>query len=132
MFLLAMVFFNNSNIILGQNSDFRYNFKSYISSNINIKPIIRKKYFKHYNGIDITELNKSLRLLLSKDSQILFEIYNKDGIFYISKSKNGFDFAYLDKTYNLMQLWNLCFGKKHLHNGENHWTKIIKIMNFLI
>ena len=131
VFVSHEYFFNNSNLILGQDPDFRDNFKSYISSNINIKPIIRKKSTKHYKGLDITELNKSLRLLLSKDSQILFEVYNKEGIFYTSKSNNGFDFAYLDKTYNLIQLWNLCFGRKHLHNGVNHWTKTIKDNEFI-
>ena len=61
LYVSTQYFFNNSNLILGQDPDFRDNFKSYISSNINIKPIIRKKSTKHYKGIGITELNKSLR-----------------------------------------------------------------------
>lgn len=42
IFVSHEYFFNNSNIILSQDADFSSNFKSYISDNINIKPIIRK------------------------------------------------------------------------------------------
>lgn len=80
----------------------------------------------------MTELNKSLRNLLAKDSQILFEVYNKDGVFYTSNSKSGFDFAYLDKTYNLIQLWNLCFGRRCLYDGQNHWNKALNDNDFII
>lgn len=131
VFVSNEYFFNNSNIILGKDPDFRSLFISYISGNINIKPILRKKSTKYYKGIDITELNKSLRYLLSKDPQILFEVYNKDGVFYTSNSKSGFDFAYLDRTYNLVQLWNLCFGRRCLYDGQNHWNKTIKDNNFI-
>lgn len=131
IFVSNEYFFNNSNIILGQDPDFSPLFKSYLSSNITIKPTIRKKSTKHYKGIDITELNKSLRVLLSQDQQILFEVYNKDGVFYTSNSKSGFDFAYLDKTYNLIQLWNLCFGIRGLYNGQEHWNKSLKDNNFI-
>lgn len=131
IFVSHEYFFNNSNIILGQDPNFSSNFKSIISSNINIKPIIRKKSGKHYKGIEITQLNKSLRTLLSQDSQILFEVYNKDGVFYTSNSKIGFDFAYLDNTYNLVQLWNLCFGRRGLYDGHNHWNKTLNDNYFI-
>jgi len=52
-----------------------------------------------------------------------FEIYNEDGVFYKSTNKRDFDFAHIDTKYNLMKLWNLCFGRKALHNGELHWKK---------
>lgn len=131
IFVSHEYFFNNSNIILSQDADFSSNFKSYLSGNIDIKPIIRRKFTKNYKGIDITELNKSLRNLLAKDPQILFEVYNKDGVFYTSNSKSGFDFAYLDKTYNLIQLWNLCFGRRCLYDGQNHWNKALKDNDFI-
>lgn len=131
IFISHEYFFNNSNIILNQYPDFTSNFKTLLSSNINIKPIIRKKSTKYYKGIDITELNKSLRYLLSSDPKILFEVYNNDGVFYTSKSKSGFDFAYLDRTYNLIQLWNLCFGRRGLYHGENHWNKSLNDNNFI-
>lgn len=131
IFVSHEYFFNNSNIILDQYPDFTSNFKNLVSSNINITPIIRKKTTKYYKGIDITELNKSLRYLLSKDSQILFEVYNNDGVFYTSNSKSGFDFAYLDRTYNLIQLWNLCFGRRSLYDGKNHWCKSLNDNDFI-
>lgn len=131
IFISHEYFFNNSNIILDQYPDFTSNFKTLISSNINIKPTIRKKSTKYYQGIDITELNKSLRYLLSNDPKILFEVYNNDGVFYTSNSKSGFDFAYLDRTYNLIQLWNLCFGRRGLYDGENHWNKSLNDNDFI-
>ena len=131
VFISKEYFFNNSNIILSQDSDFRSNFISLISSSISIKPIVRKKSTKLYKGINITEFNKSLRFLLSRDKQILFEVYNKDGVFYTSNSTSGFDFAYLDKEYNLVQLWNLCFGRRCLHDGKNHWQKSIENNHFI-
>ena len=132
-------FFNNSNIILGQDPDFRDELLSYLSGEIDIKPTIRstqrtlnkKKYKKFYKGIDIDALNSSLRLNLNTDSRLLFELYNDDGVFYTSNSKKGFDFARIDTTYNLINLWNLCFGRKSLYDGESHWKKSLESNDFI-
>lgn len=91
----------------------------------------KKKYKKSYKGIDIDALNSSLRTNLNTDPTLLFELYNYDGVFYTSNGKKGFDFAKIDTTYNLINLRNLCFGRKSLYDGEAHWKKSLESNDFI-
>ena len=139
LYVSTQYFFNNSNIILNQDSNFKNKLLSYLNSEIDIKPTVRTtqrtknkiKYKKRYKGIDIDAFNSSLRSILIKDSDLLFELYNYDGVFYTSNSKKGFDFAKIDTIYNLINLWNLCFGRKSLYDGENHWNKSLENNDFI-
>ena len=139
LFVSNEYFFNNSNIILSQDSEFRDRLISNLSGEISIKPTIRHKqatknkvkYKKIYRRIDIDSLNSSIRIGLNNDKNLLFELYNDDSVFYTSNGKKGFDFASIDKTYNLIQLWNLCFGRKSLHNGNEHWNNSLNQNQFL-
>lgn len=139
LFVSNEYFFNNSNIILNQDSEFRDKLISNLTGEISINPTIRSKkatknkvtYNKKYKGIEINALNSEIRLKLNNDLNLLFELYNDDGVFYTSNSKKGFDFANIDKTYNLINLWNLCFGRKSLHNGDSHWNKSLEQNEFL-
>lgn len=130
-------FFNNANIILGQDPEFAEELISNLTSIVNIKPTVRSKSegkskgSKSYKGIDIENFNKSLRISLNSNSKLLFEVYNEDGIFYTSNTKKGFDFATIDADYNLINLWNLCFGRKSLHDGEAHWKKALENNDFI-
>ena len=132
-------FFNNANIILKQECDFRQKILSCLNGKIEIIPTIRstqrqkekKKYLKKYKGIDINYLNTILREKLRDDNSLLFEVYNEDGVFYTSNRKKGFDFAKLDAKYNLIKLWNQCFGKRALYNGETIWEDALKQNDFL-
>lgn len=132
-------FFNNSNIILNQNLDFKENIISNLTGEIPIKPILRhtqrsenkKKYKKYYKGINIKKLNDELRIKLKSNSNLLFEVYNEEGVFYTSNGTKGFDFACLDSNYNLINLWNLCFGRKSLYNGKDYWEETLKSNSFL-
>lgn len=133
-------FFNNSNIILNQDSEFYNRLKSNIIGEIDIEPTVRstqrsknkKKYKKYYKGINIDAFNSSLRLSLNKYPNLLFELYNDDGVFYTSNAKKGFDFASIDADYNIIKLWNLCFGKKSLYDGESHWKKSLESNDFIM
>lgn len=126
----SQYFFNNANIILSHEKYFRQNIMNNLIGNIKIDTKIRNSKGEIYKGIDIAKFNKELRKNLSQDSKLIFEIYNEDGVFYTSNQKKGFDFGYLDNKYNLIQLWNLCFGKRGLHNGQSHWEKSLKSNRF--
>lgn len=135
--IVNQYFFNNANIILGQDPEFADELISNLTSEIDIIPIVRSKSdvkskgSKYYKGINIDRFNKSLRVNLNSNSSLLFEVYNEDGIFYTSNSKKGFDFASIDTTYNLINLWNLCFGRRSLHDGHSHWGKSLENNDFI-
>lgn len=130
-------FFNNANIILGQDPEFADKLITNLTSEIDIVPIVRSKSegkskgSKYYKGINIDNFNKSLRVNLNYNSSLLFEIYNEDGVFYTSNSKKGFDFASIDTTFNLINLWNLCFGRRPLYAGQSHWNKSLENNDFI-
>ena len=124
-------YFNNAQIILEQQKSFHKNLEANLQVSIPITAISRTLKEKKYKGINVTDLNKELRTCLKKDTNLLFELYNDDGIFYKSKSSNGFDFACINAEYNTKNLWNLCFGKKSLHNGQEHWNKSLSKNTFI-
>ena len=124
-------FFNNANVIMNHDVGFRNTLIEGIVGEINIKTKIRKKGSLPFKGVEIGELNKCLRESLSESNQFLFEVYNEDGIFYTSNAKKGFDFAKIDREYNIINLWNLCFGKRGLYNGDLHWKSVIESNDFM-
>ncbi len=127
-------FFNNANIILKHDNNFKEKLCSCINGEIEVKPKIRTvtrqrdgvKCSKKYRGIEIDFFNSELRKRLNSNDLLLFEVYNREGIFYTSNGKKGFDFAQLDYRYNLLQLWNQCFGKRGLYKGEELWESALK------
>lgn len=124
-------FANNANIILQQDQVFIDNLVKGLVGSITITPTIRTKSSKKYKGINIEHFNKNLRNKLSYYNDFLFEIYNSEGIFFSSNLTKGFDFGKFDKEYNLIELRNLCFGRRHLHNGEEYWNDCINKNKFL-
>lgn len=132
-------FFNNANIILKHDNNFKEKLCSCINGEIEVKPKIRTvtrqrdgvKCSKKYRGIEIDFFNSELRKRLNSNDLLLFEVYNREGIFYTSNGKKGFDFAQLDYRYNLLQLWNQCFGKRGLYKGEELWESALKQNPFL-
>jgi hypothetical protein len=124
-------FMNNSSIILQQDTNFFNQFINCITGPIRILPIVRKKSSKEYQGINIEYFNKSLRSKLLCCNDLLFEVYNDEGVFFSSNSTKGFDFGKFDREYNLINLRNLCFGRRSLYNGQNYWDDCIKKNKFL-
>lgn len=62
---------------------------------------------------------------MSKIENIEFEANQTGGIYYVSGQTNGFDFALIDQTANLINFRNLCFGKRHLIDGEKEWDNFL-------
>ncbi len=186
VYIATESFFNNANIILKHDNDFKEGLCSCVNGEIAVRPKVRtvtrqrdgvkcsKKYrgieidffnselrkrlnsndsllfevynregrtvtrqrdgvkcSKKYRGIEIDFFNSELRKRLNSNDSLLFEVYNREGIFYTSNGKKGFDFAQLDYRYNLLQLWNQCFGKRGLYKGEELWESALKQNPFL-
>jgi len=121
--------------IISANKFIYDHFNSLLNSSIDIQPIIRssKNDLKKSIGINANSLNKNLRekLKISNDKiQILFEVFEENGVFYFSTEDNGsiggFDFAILNNEENLVSLRNLCFGSLQYHDGEKRWQKYIE------
>lgn len=139
VYIATESFFNNANIILKHDNDFKEGLCSCVNGEIAVRPKVRTvtrqrdgvKCSKKYRGIEIDFFNSELRKRLNSNDSLLFEVYNREGIFYTSNGKKGFDFAQLDYRYNLLQLWNQCFGKRGLYKGEELWESALKQNPFL-
>ncbi len=85
----------------------------------------RVKSGVNLKGITAGSLNKEIRRLLEKVNNIEFEVNQLDGVYFVSGQTNGFDFGLIDNEYNLINFRNLCFGKRHLHDGIKEWKKFL-------
>lgn len=93
-----------------------------LKKSVQLEIIVRNKQKKQSEGIKAESLNKEIRRLLAAVTDIEFEVDQNDGIYYKSEKIIGFDFAVIDKKYNLYNLRNRCFGRKRIHIGEKVWT----------
>ncbi len=90
----------------------------------------KKKGKSHTDAFYADDLNNNLRKLISNDD-IIFETFEKDGVFYFGhKSKNGFDFAFIDHKKNLINMWNNCFGERVFSDGDKRWDNFISISSY--
>lgn len=134
----AQFFYNHSKEILDFNGGLIDEFKSSLSKEINIKPMIRKKGKLETFGIEATELNTQIRMLLAESfKNIKLEVNQIDGVYYFSSDENkkqiaGFDFALLNSKNNLIKLRNLCFGELKYSDGKKRWDKFLKVNTDLI
>jgi|688.fasta_scaffold531122_2 hypothetical protein len=96
-------------------------FDTALQKNINIDLSIRTKKKIQTSGITAGSLNKEIRELLKSINDIEFEVNQLDGVYFVSGQTNGFDFGLIDTEYNLINFRNLCFGKRHLHDGMKEW-----------
>jgi hypothetical protein len=96
-------------------------FKKALNQPVNLDVITRKKQRREIPGIKAESLNQEVRRLLANVLNIQFEVDQHDGVYYKSEKIIGFDFALVDKKYNLYKLRNLCFGRKRVHVGEKKW-----------
>jgi hypothetical protein len=105
-------------------------YRKFIIDNLNgpvqLETIERKRKAINYPGYGADSLNEAVRVNLRKINNIKFEVQEHDGVFYYEGKTGGFDFALIDDVKNLYQLRNLCFGRRSLNNGLNHWQKEIK------
>lgn len=80
-------------------------------------------------GIDPDQLNKHLRDKLQAVSpEWSFETSLRDGVLYdhgnyVGAAVGGFDISRYDVLENLVRLRNLCYGRRPLRHGDEHWTE---------
>ncbi len=117
----------NADKILNNNGKISSHLHTSFNSTISL-PTRQKKTGKSFTeAFYADDLNIELRRLLETDT-IIFEVYEKDGVFHFGhKSKNGFDFAFIDHKKNLINMWNNCFGKRVFSNGDKLWKNFLSV-----
>ena len=122
LFISNEFYHHHADGILEKYNDIKDFFVAALASNVTLEFINRKKGL----GINSTSLNKGIRALLSDVSDILFEVNQKDGVYYISGQTNGFDFAIIDSEQNLLNFRNLCFGSRTFENSDRLWKDFLR------
>ena len=131
LFVSEEYFHHHAYEIMHTHDNLRNDFKSTLTSKINIETRIKKTKDKKSQGVEAGYLNKEIRRLLSKgpNKELKFEVSETRGVFYFSSIKNaigGFDFAIINHRKNLTALRNLCFGELQYHNGIKRWKKFLE------
>lgn len=112
-------------ILKKHNNVFEHFMKS-LSNEVLLESSERTKQGKVSHGITAYSLNKEIRRILAEIPNIQFEVDQKNGIYSKSEKIIGFDFALIDKKFNLYMLRNQCFGNNRLFIGEEIWNDYLK------
>lgn len=118
-------FHHHADGIIEKYSDLKLQILSALKSSIDLDLTVRTKQRRKSIGIKADSLNAEVRRLLTNIPDIEFEVDQVDGIYYKSDKIVGFDFAIIDKKYNIYNLRNLCFGKNRIHIGESKWDSYL-------
>jgi hypothetical protein len=122
----AEYYHHHADGILKKHNDVAENFKASLENQVSLEVKERTKQGRKSIGLTADSLNREVRRLLANIPNIEFEVDQNDGVYYKSEKIIGFDFALIDKTYNLYNLRNLCFGKKRLFVGERIWDDYLR------
>jgi hypothetical protein len=80
-------------------------------------------------GVAADSLNLSLRRSFAATGQWTYEAIVRDGVVFDNADDQGriggFDVARFDESANLAALWNLCFGRRRLHDGAITWSRYL-------
>lgn len=79
-------------------------------------------------GISATHFNSAIRESMTLSGFWGFEALHEANVVFDHASfetakTQGYDFAAYDIEANVRRLWNYCFGRVHLHEGEKMWKK---------
>lgn len=124
LFIANQLFHRHSDLFLNKHSQLENDIKFCIESKLNgLEFGTSEKKGGCYKRLGAKSLNASIRSNLRIMTDMKFEVECKDGVLYDSPKIGGFDFALFDSEYNIMNLRNLCFGRRAIHNGANKWSK---------
>lgn len=123
-------FFDNADLLLPAIKDSADNplepqFSAWLSKTYQLTPKVRTERGATRTGYDATELNKVLRNEMTVISGIHGETCVEYGAF-ISRGKEGFDFAIFDEEYNIVRLRNSFVGTPGRFGGETELTGLYK------
>ncbi|QWH20716.1 hypothetical protein EXW62_27330 (plasmid) [Bacillus mycoides] len=124
LYIKNQVFHRHSDLFLEKHNQLKQDVESCIQrrlSNLEFKAL--KKNESYQKRLGAKSLNASIRSNLRNMTDMKFEVECKDGVLYDSPKIGRFDFALFDSEYNIMNLRNLCFGRRALHDGANKWSK---------
>lgn len=89
---------------------------------------VRKAKRREYLGVTADSLNASLKASFHGTGLWSFEATVRDQVIFDSRDLGarveGFDFARYDERSNLVRLWNACFGRRALHDGQQLWERV--------
>lgn len=123
-------FFDNADLLLPAIKDSVGNplepqISTWLSKTYQLTPIVRTERGVTRTGYDATELNKVLRDEMVAISGIHGETCVEYGAF-ISRGKEGFDFALFDEEYNIVKLRNSFVGTPGRFGGESELSGLHK------
>jgi hypothetical protein len=91
---------------------------------------MRKERKAERLGVAADSLNRSLRRSFGATEQWTYEAVVRDGVVFDNIDDQGriggFDIARFDEAANLAALWNLCHGRRRLHDGEATWSRYLE------
>ena len=131
-YIAEEVFFRHSDLFLKNYDQIKEAVNAALNSNINKqefgfqkKKLKKETYYKR--RIKAKPLNEAIRVNFKRSSlDFKYEVTFSDGVFDYSPKTEGFDFAYYDDRYNLVNFRNLCFGYRPLYNGKKIWETKLK------
>ncbi|HDR6276927.1 TPA: hypothetical protein QCU41_004350 [Bacillus cereus] len=124
LYIKDQVFHRHSKLFLEKHNQLKMDVENCIQRRLGeLEFKTSKTNGKYTKRLGAKSLNISLKSSLSNISGMKFEVECKDGVLYDSPKVGGFDFALFDSEYNIMNLRNLCFGRRAIYNGANKWSK---------
>ncbi len=121
LFISNEFFHHHADGILEKYRDIRTLFTNALQQPAVLNFIDRKKG----DGITSTSLNIEVRRLLASINDILFEVNQKDGVYYYGNQSSGFDFALIDLHQNIVNFRNLCYGRRPFPDGQEQWRSFV-------
>lgn len=131
LFISEQEYFRQSDFFLNQYSELKKEIESVLNGEITNQKFSMtyrhsSKGLKYIPRLESIPLNKGIRKRFHQSKlDFKYEVTYKEGVFYDSFKNQGFDFALWDQEYNFMNFRNLCFGRRALSNGQEHWDKEI-------
>jgi hypothetical protein len=87
----------------------------------------RRKKEVERGGITANSLNTSLKSSFTNVGGWGFEATVVDGVIFdadtTATTREGFDLAHYDRVSNLARFWNVCFGRRPVHDGAKYWRR---------
>jgi hypothetical protein len=101
-----------------------------IESSHDLVSAIRRERAGERLGVRADSLNHALRRSFGATEQWTYEAIVRDGVVFDNIDDQGriggFDVARFDEAANLAALWNLCHGRRRLHDGAASWNRYLQ------
>ena len=109
------------------NVSFKERLLQAICMEVNLDVTERSEKGKSRPGLKAQDVNEALRTQMQSvfGDDVLFEVKEREGFWEWGQKKEGFDFAIIDHLNNVINVWNACFGRRPVHDGDLLWESKI-------